>query len=167
MIPLQVLQPQAIMDNHRGWGDKGTHQKDNKHIAKGQKELLTISPELKSATWVKLRPCVPRKKLFSGRFDLCLWGKCLWACVLGISSSSFASTCRLDGNISCYLFTNDSVVAPKPWDHNRLIHSFEEEMHLFYSLPICIGHHNTGVLIKGKYGLTSYMIPELLVICNQ
>ena len=33
----------------------------------------------------------------------------------------------------------------------------------FKSLPICIGHNNICILIKGKYGLVFFKIPELVI----
>ena len=48
-FPLWLSWSKDIEDSGRGWGKSGSHQKDSKHPAEGQKEMSTISSEVKAA----------------------------------------------------------------------------------------------------------------------
>lgn len=95
---------------------------------------------------------------------------CLWECVLvSCSSSSFVSAHRLDVfmfplsllmTLCLYLVFGTVMDSFIQEAGGRFAFNFSL---VFKSLPICIGHHNICVPMKGKYGLTFYKIPELSI----
>lgn len=65
-------------------------------------------------------------------------------------------------------FTNESKFIPRSRGHNKLTHSSEEGTTFnfslgFQSLPICIAQNNICKSTKGRFGLTFYKIPDLIM----